>query len=193
MLRTLLASAFTLVLMTGVASAENKVYVLDNPHTQIFFTVSHMGMSHSTGSFTGYEGSFAFDPENPTAGSTEVTIQTDSLNMGHDVWEEHLKAKDMFNVTEFPTMTFKSTKVVLDDDDKNEATMTGDLTLLGVTKPVTLEVELNKCGEHPMNKKLTCGFDAEGTIKRSDFGMTKGIPMIGDEVEIRITVEGQVQ
>lgn len=192
MLRTLLASAFALAFTITGASAASQTYTLDNPHTQIFFTVSHMGMSHSTGSFTDYTGSFTFDPENPAAGgSTEVTIQTDSLNMGHDVWEDHMKAEDMLNVAKFPTMTFKSTKV--DNVDATHAKLTGDLTLLGVTKPVTLDVTLNKCAPHPMSKKDACGFDAVGMIKRSDFGMTKGIPMVGDEVQLRITVEGAVE
>ena len=190
-MRTLLASVFAFSMMVAGAQAAEQTYVLDNPHTQIFFTVEHMGYSHSTGSFTDYTGSFKFDPENPTAGSTEVTIQTASLNMGHATWKEHVQGPKMLNVEKFPTMTFKSTKVEKTGD--KTAKMTGDLTLLGVTKPVTLDVTLNKCEPHPFNKKDACGFDATGSLKRSDFGMAEGIPMVSDEVQLRITVEGQVQ
>ena len=189
MLRTLLIAATALMFATSAKAAE-QTYVLDNPHTQIFFTVGHMGFSHSTGSFTGYNGSFTFDPANPTAGRAEVTIDTNSLNMGHDTWEEHVKGAKMFNVEKFPTMTFKSTKVESTGD--KTAKMTGDLTLLGVTKPVTLDVTMNKCEPHPFTKKDACGFDAVGSLKRSDFGMSEGIPMVSDEVSLRITVEGQV-
>ena len=188
-----LSVLFVLLIAAVPARAEMQTYNFDKLHTQVLFFVEHMGFSHSNGKFLKFDGNFKFDPANPATGSTEVTIQTDSLNMDDATWEEHLKAPDMFNVATFPTMTFKSTKVEIDAEDKNEAKMTGDLTLLGVTKPVTLDVTMNKCGEHPFNKKQTCGFDAEGTLKRSDFGMTKGIPMVGDEVKIRITVEGSVE
>lgn len=190
MLRTLLAALLLSAAFTAPAKAEMQTYSFDPLHTQILFFVEHMGFSHSNGKFTKFDGNFKFDPEKPETGSTEVAIDVNSLNMDDATWEDHLKAPDMFNVGEHPTMTFKSTGVEVTGE--TTAKMTGDLTLLGVTKPVTLDVTKNKCGEHPFNKKQTCGFDAKGTIKRSDFGMTKGIPMVGDEVTIMITVEGSV-
>ncbi len=163
-------------------------YVIESPHTQILFTVNHLGFSHSTGKFLGYDGVFHLDRANPASSSVEVTIHTDSLEMGHKEWNEHLKAADYFNVAAFPAMTFKSTAVTLTGDDT--ADVTGDLTLLGVTKPVTLKVRHNKSGPHPFGEKYVAGFDATASIKRSDFGMSKAVPMVGDDVEIRISVEG---
>lgn len=189
----LLSLLFVLLIAASPARAEMQTYQFDKTHTQVLFFVEHMGFSHSNGKFLKFDGNFKFDPQNPATGSTEVTIYTDSLNMDDATWEEHLKAADMFNVAAFPTMTFKSTKVEPGATAPDNARLSGDLTILGVTKPVDLFVKMNKCGEHPFTKKQTCGFDATARIKRSDFGMTKGIPMVGDEVEIRITVEGSVE
>ncbi len=193
MLRRFLLTAAMMSAFAAPAMAAPTTFTLsDKLHTQVLFFVEHMGFSHSSGKFLGFDGTFTFDPENPKAGGeANVTIDTNSLNMDDATWEEHLKAPDMFNTAAFPTMTFKSTKVDVTGD--KTAKMTGDLTLLGQTKPVTLDVTLNKCGEHPMSKKLTCGFDAVGTLKRSDFGMTKAIPMVSDEVKIQITVEAPAQ
>lgn len=170
------------------AHAEPKTYSFDKLHTQILFFVNHLGFSYSNGKFLDFEGGFTFDETQPANGQVDVTIKTDSINMDDATWDDHLKAKDMFNVAEFPTMTFKSTKVDMTGD--KTAKLTGDLTLIGVTKPVILDVTFNKCGEHPFSKKHTCGFSARGSLKRSEWGMMKGIPMLGDDVELRIEVEG---
>lgn len=191
MFRTLLAALLLTAAIAAPARAETQTYKLDPLHTQILFFVEHMGFSHSNGKFPKFTGEFKFDEAAPATGSADVTIDTTALNMDDDTWEEHLKAEKMFNTAKFPTMTFKSTKVEPTGD--TTAKMTGDLTLLGVTKPVTLDVTKNKCGEHPFNKKQTCGFDAVGTLKRSDFGMKEGIPMVSDDVKIMITVEGSVE
>ncbi|HEX2753257.1 MAG TPA: YceI family protein, partial [Alphaproteobacteria bacterium] len=116
------------------------------------------------------------------------TIDTNSLTMDDDAWEKHLKNEDFFNVEKFPAMTFKSTKVEKTGD--NTGRVTGDLTLLGVTKPVTLDVIFNKGGIHPYSKKYVAGFSATGKLNRSEFGMTYGLPGVGDEVNISIEVEG---
>ena len=99
-----------------------------------------------------------------------------------------MKNEDFFNVEKFPEMTFKSTGVTVTGE--NTGDVTGDLTLLGVTKPVTLHVTFNKAGKHPMGDKYAAGFSATGTLRRSDFGMDYGLPMVSDEVELRIEVEG---
>lgn len=190
MFRTLLATLLLTVAAAMPARAEVQTYQFDKTHTQILFFVEHMGFSHSNGKFLKFDGDFKLDPANPATGSTNVTIDTNSLNMDDATWEEHLKGEKMFNVKEFPTMTFKSTKV--EPVDETHAKMTGDLTLKGVTKPVTLDVTMNKCGEHPFTKKQACGFDAVTTIKRSEFNMSEGIPLVGDDVKIQITVEGSV-
>lgn len=192
MLRTAFASAFALMVLAAPAMAQEQTFAFDKKHTQVLFEVSHLGFSTSTGKFLDFDGHFTFDPEKPeNGGNVEVTINTASIDMGDEAWDNHLKNEDFFNVTEFPTMIFKSTRVEV-DSDKDEADLYGDLTLLGVTKPVKLEVDLNKCGDHPMSGALTCGFSAEGELKRSDWGMTYGLPGVGDAVKLRITVEASV-
>lgn len=176
---------FTFV--SGSALAEPLTYGFDKKHTQILFFVNHMGFSNSNGKFLGFDGSFTFDEARPQDGHVEVTIDTNSLNMDDGKWEEHLKSKDFFNVETYPSMTFKSTKVEMTGE--KTAMLTGDLTLLGQTKPVTLDVTLNRCGAHPMSSAPTCGFSARGTIKRSEWGMTSYVPMVSGEVELRIEVE----
>ncbi|MCB1783887.1 MAG: polyisoprenoid-binding protein [Alphaproteobacteria bacterium] len=182
----------TSVLLTGAfaqpAWAEVEHYTFDNPHTQILFFVSHLGFSMSQGKFTDYQGGFTFDTTDPSKSSVEITIPTDSLQMDSEKWNEHLKSADFFDVEKYPDMTFKSTEVKVTGDDT--ADITGDLTLLGVTKPVTLHVKHNKSGKHPFGDKYVSGFSATATLKRSDFGMNYGLPMIGDDVNLMIGVEG---
>lgn len=170
------------------AVAATDKFSFDKAHTQIFFSVSHLGYSFSTGKFTGFDGSFHFNPEKPEQGKIDVTIDTNSISFNDEAWENHMKNEDFFNVEKFPTMTFKSTKV--EKTGENTGRVTGDLTLLGVTKPVTLDVIHNKSGIHPYNKKYVAGFSATGKLNRSDFGMTYGLPGVGDEVSISIEVEG---
>lgn len=108
--------------------------------------------------------------------------------MDDEKWDDHLKSADFFDVAEYPVMTFKSTQVKVSDDDA--ADIIGDLTLLGVTKPVTLHVRFNKAGVHPFSGKYVAGFSAHASVKRSDFGMDYGLPGVSDDVEIRLEVEG---
>lgn len=162
-------------------------YEFDKAHTQILFFVSHLGFSMSEGEFLEYDGELIIDRENPENSSVDVTIQTESIDMDHEKWEEHMKNEDFFHVTEFPTMTFESTNVEVTGE--NTAQLTGDLTLLGTTNPVTLDVVHNKSGENPFSGKYIAGFSATGQLLRSEFGMDYGLPGIGDEVEIRLEVE----
>lgn len=170
------------------AKAQIELYDFDKAHTQILFFVDHLGFSTSQGEFHEYDGMFTFNRSEPEKSSVEVSINTNSIDMDDEKWNAHMKNEDFFHVEKFPAMTFKSTKIVLTDDD--EAELIGDLTILGVTKSVTLDVEFNKAGKHPFNGKYVAGFSAETEIKRSDFGMKYGLPLIGDEVEIMIEVEG---
>ena len=191
MIRTFLSALLLAAAFASPAKAEAQRYTFDKLHTQIFFSVEHMGFSHSIGRFLKFDGGFVFDQAAPANTTVDATIDTTSLDMGDATWKEHLSAEGFFNTAKYPSMTFKSTKV--DVIDKETATLTGDLTLLGVTKPVTLAVSLNSCGIHPMSKLPTCGFTAMGMLKRSDWGMTQYIPMVGDEVELRIEVEASTQ
>lgn len=185
-IKLLLTSAL-LFTLPAAANAEMRKYTFDPSHTQVIFFVNHMGFSMQEGEFHKVDGSLMLDEAQPEKAELNVTIDTNSLDMDEAKWDEHMKSADFFNVAKFPTMTFKSTSVKKTGDQT--ADVTGDLTLLGVTKPVTLAVKHNKSGKHPMNGKDVAGFSATGKLKRSDFGMTNGVPMVGDDVDIRIEIE----
>ena len=187
MKKLLLTTAIMLSGFSTSADAADK-YTFDKLHSQIIFFVDHLGFAKSEGEFHDYDGHYMFDEEHPEKSSVEVTIKTASIDMDDEAWDAHLKNADFFNVEKFPEMTFKSTSIKVTGDKTGE--ITGDLTILGVTKPVTLTTVHNKTGENPYSKKIESGFSAKTTIKRSDFGMTYGLPGVGDDVEIMIEVEG---
>ncbi|MBI1300723.1 MAG: polyisoprenoid-binding protein [Alphaproteobacteria bacterium] len=162
-------------------------YTFDKAHTQILFFVDHLGFSMSQGEFHDYDGHFHFNEKEPAKSDVEVVIQTASIDMDDEKWDEHMKNADFFNVEKFPTMTFKSTAIEVTSD--NTANITGDMTILDVTKPVVLAVKHNKSDTHPFSGKYVSGFSATTTIKRSEFGMNYGLPGVGDDVEVRIEVE----
>lgn len=163
-------------------------YEIDASHTHVGFTVSHLGFSETYGVFKNVSGTLTLDEKKPEASRIDVTIDVASLDTASEKRDEHLKAKDFFDVANYPTMTFKSTKVEV--TGKDTATVTGNLTLHGVTRPVGLFVKLNKAGPSPMDKsKQVAGFSALGKLKRSDFGITTYVPAIGDEVTIAISTE----
>lgn len=169
------------------AQAETLTYKLDKPHTQVVFAVNHLGFSNSIGKFLDYDGTITYDKAAVENSSVAVTIKTASVDLADQKWNDHMKNKDFFNVEQFPEMTFKSTKI--ERTGENTANITGDLTLLGVTKPVVLAAVLNQEGKHPMSGKAGIGVSATAKIKRSEFGMNYGLPMVGDDVDIRIEVE----
>lgn len=175
-------------LTDGITASKSFKYTLDPAHTQVMFAVSHLGFSFSHGRFDKFDGSFTFNAAQPETSEIEATIDINSLDMGSAEWDKHLKSADFFNAEKFPTMTFKSTKI--EKTGEKTGTVTGDLTLMGVTKPVTLEVRYNNSGVHPYNRNHIAGFSATGLIKRSDFGMKGGLPAVGDDVAIMIEVEG---
>lgn len=190
-LQTLAAAATcaaALLLAPAAARAEVEHYEFDKAHTQIIFSVSHLGFSHSHGRFLDFDGGFSFDREKPENSAVSVTIRTAGLEMNDKAWNDHLKNEDFFNVEKHPEMTFKSTAIKVTGD--KTADMTGDLTLLGVTKPVTLHVTHNKSDKFPFGDRYVSGFSAAGTLKRSDFGMTYGLPGVSDDVALIIEVEG---
>lgn len=186
-LLTVCASGF--LFLPFSVRAESDRYTFDKAHTQILFFVNHLGFSNSQGEFHDYDGYFIFNTDEPEKSEVDVFIKTDSIDMDDEKWDEHLKNKDFFNVEEFPEMRFKSTDIIVTGE--NTADITGDFTLLGVTKPVTLSVIHNKSGKFPMGDKYVSGFSAKTVIKRSDFGMDYGLPMVSDDVNIMIEVEGE--
>lgn len=182
--RILFASLFALAAF-GVQAADK--YTIDPTHTQVQFTYSHFGFSNITGRFDKVESEFLFDAEDPTRSSVSVTIPVDSISTGVEKLDAHLLRNDFFDAEQFPTATFKSTGVTAAGE--GQLKVAGDLTIHGVTRPVVLDVTINKIGEHPMAKVPAAGFDATTTILRSEFGVGGYVPMVGDEVTIRITVE----
>jgi len=162
-------------------------YKIDPNHTHVLFMIDHLGFSKMIGLFTDMTGTIGFDPTNPAASKLNVTIKTASLQTQFAPRDADLKGADWFNAAEFPEMTFAGKTYAKKDDKTGE--LTGDLTLLGVTKPVTLEVTLNKAGVRPTDKADTVGFSARGTLNRSDFGMKTFIPYIGDMVDLIIETE----
>lgn len=188
MKRLLAAAALSaLVALPLSAQAAPVAYKLDPAHTAVVFIVDHLGFSKAVGSFNTVAGELSFDKDAADKSSLSVTIDTTSIDTNHAKRDEHLKSPDFFNVKEFPKLTFKSTKIEKTGDKTGK--LHGDLTLLGVTKPVVLDVTFNKDGVSPASKQETVGFSARGTIKRSDFGMKYGVPNIGDDIQIIIESE----
>lgn len=179
--------AILLVLAATAPRAEPAPWQLDHAHTQVFFTVSHLGFTEMLGQFRKFDAKLSLDPEDWSRSSVEATIEAGSVDMNHDGLNEHLRNEDFFDVERFPTLQFRSTKVENLGGDRLR--IHGELTLRGVTQPVSLEARINKFGEHPMRKIPWVGFRAEGKIRRSDFGMKYALGPVGDEIGILINVE----
>lgn len=175
---------FTSLLAIPAHAADS--YTIDPTHTWPMFEVSHLGFSTQHGRFDKSSGKITLDIA-AQQGSVELVIDTASINMGFDKWDDKMKGPDFFSVVYFPTMTFTSDKIVFEGD--KPVSTTGVLTLLGESRPVTLIISDFSCGTHPMLRKTMCGANISTTIKRSDFGMKKFIPAVGDEVKIYSPVE----
>lgn len=181
----LIASGSAAIAAGDASSVQAGTYAIEPSHTRVQFSVDHMGFSTWLGGFTGAKGSLTLDPKAPAASKLEVSLPTASVLTTNTVLDGELKAADWFDAAKYPTISFTSTKVTPTGADT--AKVTGDLTFHGVTKPVTLDVKFHGAGANPMSKAYTVGFDAHGALKRSEFGVTKYVPLIGDEVEITIS------
>lgn len=179
-------TAVVLATSVSVSAYAADTYSIDPNHTFPVFEVNHLGFSTQHGRFDKTSGTITLDMA-AKKGSVDLKIETTSLDMGFPLWNEHMSADGFFNTAKFPTMTFKSNKLIFKDDKVVAAE--GDFTMLGVTKPLTVTVNDFKCGDHPMLKKPMCGANITGTIKRSDFGMSKYVPAISDEIKIHVPVE----
>lgn len=188
--KTLRSLALTALVSGFALSAQAAdTYTLDSSHTAVTWHVSHFGFSTPSGKFMSATGEVTLDEANPAASSLKVSIDVTQMNSGVPKLDEHLKTPDFFDVAKYPTATFVSKKVEV--TGKDTAKVTGDFTLRGVTKPLTLDVKLNKIGENMMKLK-TAGFTASTTIKRSDFGMTAYVPNLGDDIKIDIESEANI-
>ena len=168
----------------GAVAAES--YTIDPNHTLPVFEVNHLGFTTQRGRFDRTAGKIQLDREQKT-GAVDWTIEADSINMGQTKWNDHLKSADFFNVAQFPTITFHSEKLSFKGDTPVSAD--GTLTLLGITQPLRVTIHRFTCGQNPMNQKPLCAADIEASLKRSDFGMTKYLPAVGDEIKVFVPVE----
>lgn len=162
-------------------------YHLDPNHTSVTFRIMHMGFSRFTGRFDKIEGAMNFNANAPEQSGIDITVYPNSVNVNNVKLEEELRGDKWFNVLKFQRATFRSVKI--EREGATGAKIHGDFTLMGITRPLTLEATLIGSGEHPLLKKPVLGFSATATIKRSDYGLTSDLPMIGDKVTMQIETE----
>jgi polyisoprenoid-binding protein YceI len=162
-------------------------YDIDPTHTQVIFRWNHFGFSKPSAMLEKIDGTFLLDTTDLAKSSIEVTLPLEGLHTGVPKLDEHLKSADFFDAAKFPNITFKSTHVTPHGTDRLE--VIGDLTVHGVTRPVKLDVHVNKIGENPMLNLPSAGFDAKATLKRSEFGLGAYVPNVSDEIEVWITLD----
>ena len=189
MRRTLSALSTIVTLLVSATVGQAADYTIDPTHSHILFMIDHLGFAKIVGLFSDFNGNLSFDTNNVPGSKLNVTIKTDSLQTQFAARDKDLKGADWFNVTEFPEMTYVGSEFV--KKDERTGTVTGKLTMHGVTKPVTLNVVVNKVGQNPLDKIDSAGFSARGTFKRSDFGMKTFLGAIGDDVDLIIEIEAK--
>lgn len=177
--------AFIFIAALG-SSAFSATYTFDPSHTYPLFEIDHLGFSTQRGQFDSARGTLEYDPLLRT-GSLEIVIDAASLDSGHNERDAILKGPGWFNVSQFSTMTYRGKQFVFEGD--RPVAIEGELTMLGVTQPLRLEITRVKCGLNLAARKRGCGADATGVLRRSQFGLRNGLPFIGDEVRLRIQAE----
>jgi len=191
-LRTIAIPTLALMMAAGVAIADTETYKIDPSHSNVGFSIRHF-FSKVPGKFKTYEGTITVDPKDLSKTMVDVTIDTASIDTGNGDRDSHLQSSDFFDAAKFPKITFKSTSVT--PSGATKATLKGDLTMHGVTKPVTLEAEVLGFSPDPWGN-FRAGFEAKTKINRQDFGVSwnkvveGGGSMLSDEVEITINIEG---
>ncbi len=189
--RFTLGLAVLLAISASLRPVRADDFAIDNSHTSVIFGVSHMGYSITYGRFNNVSGTFTLDAKGPEASTFQVAIDVASIDTNDAKRDEHLKGPDFFNAGEFPVITFKSTKVAPKKTETGiTLEVTGDLTMHGVTKPVTLELQKLGEGPGPTGQDFRTGFSGQAKLKRSDFGMTGMVGPVGDEVAITVSIEG---
>ena len=187
--RRIFTAAISALLLTGASAlAQSTTWTIDTNHAQTDFKIRHMGVSEVRGSFSGVTGTIVWDEKDPSKSSVEATIDTNTVSTNNAGRDKDLKSENYFNVAKFPAMTFKSTSV---KRVGSKLQVIGDLTLAGVTKSVTLDVDGPTAPQKGMGGKMVIGLSATGVIKRSDFNFAPKMPSIalGDEVQVTIDVE----
>ncbi len=183
--RFTIAAAF-IATLSGSAFASPETFVIDGTHTFPRFSYNHFGFTKQLSRFNKTVGKIVLDKDAKT-GSVDVTIDMKSVDTGYDVFNGYIQGEDFFDTEKYPTATFKSTKVHFDGD--KPVTVDGDLTIKGVSKPVTLAIDSFQLMAHPMLKRNAIGANASAKVKRTDFNAGKYAPYVGDDVTIDIAVE----
>jgi polyisoprenoid-binding protein YceI len=176
--------ALAQVSTTTPSAVHPGAYTVEPTHTRIAFAVSHMGFTTWYGDFTGASGALSLNPAKPSASTLTVSVPVGSVSTTNAKLDSELKESDWLDSAKYPTATFTATKITA---SAGTAKVAGTLTLHGVTKPVVFTVTFNGAGINPLDKAYTVGFEVRGKIKRSDFGVTKYVPLIGDDVELIIS------
>jgi polyisoprenoid-binding protein YceI len=187
--RRIFTAALSALLLTGVSAfAQSTSWTIDKNHSQVNFAIKHMGVSTVRGSISGITGTIVWDEKDPSKSSVEATMDTTTVDTNNAARDTDLKSDKFFNVAKYPTMTFKSTSVKRVD---GKLQVVGDLTLAGVTKSVTLDVDGPTAPQKGMGGKMVIGLSATGLVKRSDFAFAPKMPamVIGDEVQFTIDSE----
>jgi polyisoprenoid-binding protein YceI len=183
-------SAILFAALLGVAAsvvAAPVRYTLDPPHTQVIFSWDHLGFSHPSGQFGQVQGTLVYDTDAPSKSSVRVSIPVKSLDTHVPALDKQLLGAEFLDVAKYPTITFVSTQVRA--AGKSRFVVEGELTVHGVTHPVTLNVTLNKAGSYPMIDAPALGFGATARFDRSAFGVGEGMPMVGDALQLTISAE----
>jgi polyisoprenoid-binding protein YceI len=183
----LLMLVTALTVQSEAARAANAGYDIDPVHTRVAFLISHAGFSRAIGTFSGSHGRLDFDPDDWTGAKLDVVIPIGTLNLGDDKWRDKILDATFFNAGKFPEAHFVATKIEKTGDAS--AKITGDLTLHGVTRPVTLDATLNALRRNPLTLHKTAGFSATATLSRKDFGMDAWESVVADQVQLIIEVE----
>lgn len=173
----------------GMINLEAGSYQLDPLHTTVLFKVDHLGLSKFVGRFNRVEASLDYDPHNPAAAKLSAVIDIPSIDVNNADFSETLRSASWFNAERYPQAGFVTTSVELVDG--NRARFLGDLTLLGVTAPIVLDIHFNGGADNMLSGRYTLGFSATSSFKRSVFGMDQYIPAIGDDIELEIHAEFQ--
>jgi len=192
-------AALTVTALSGAALAQTDAlvrdpiqvrsgsYVLDPAHGKITWSVDHLGFSTYVGQFTNVAANLDLNVRNPAASKLDASVKMDSVGTFHQGLDRHLRTSDFFDTAKYPTATFRATGIRMIDADS--ANITGNLTLRGVTKPIVIEADFNQAGVNPVDKMYSVGFDGRAKIKRSDFGINYGLPVLGDEVILHFEAE----
>ena len=186
---TTAALATSMIATNTMAATET--YDFDKVHTNLLMEVDHLGFTNMVLKAKDYEGTYSFDTEDFSKSKVNMVFQAAGVTGDFEPLDEHLQGPDFFNVEKFPTITYNSTSAKKTGEKTFD--VQGDVTILGITKPLTLNVTFNKVGANPFSGKDESGFNATATLKRSDFGIVYALPLVGDEVKFNIFVEGVKQ